>query len=612
MEKEKINDIIFFLKLKKQLEEIDAEIDYINTLLHEARKELNVMQLEEISKYMNVLTNRLDQLQNQRNSIMNQLDKISPKYYKIINLTSKIVSYFITNRDRVLNSELSIEEFRDKMRDLYPKINEVISILTSEMNQLNELIDNYANHPFANVLRKEIDKIKENLAITIRIKKTLDLDVNAIKKLAKYLGLWVKNQDTNETGLITNMVLRKEDFIPFLEISKEEEVESSILEELFNEISIELGVNNLEELIYNINKDLGVNIPITPSLLIRYIRKNNLSISVSLIRKLVPKYKKLGYVSINRLVSAQDVNKMAILNIRSDDLNRDLNAFRAPSLIMLSSDLLFRSINILGYKYTLFRQAILPKLGYSVILLLRNEKNDPLPNYLFLKRFLEIIKRVRLKLFQDLGIMFDANKISPEDITWISRLVIVKALSREKNITESNALRPNNLFSFCLKFGIPIFYEEILQSYFNIMETSNFSFGGGRLKLKVEKLPYPISKYINLRYLAPYLPHNCMDLLGVTIKRDSMKLHCFTYLEDETIQSLISDFKIPSKLAITIENDPKRLLRAIILSRRIRTIEEYSKVKKKLNIMTIDYEDIEKKIGKSSRDILQRTLLENF
>jgi len=63
---------------------------------------------------------------------------------------------------------------------------------------------------------------------------------------------------------------------------------------------------------------------------------------------------------------------------------------------------------------------------------------------------------------------------------------------------------------------------------------------------------------------------------------------------------------------MTIENDPKRLLRAIILSGRIKTIEEYSKVKRKLNVITIDYREIEDKIGKTSKDILQRTLLENF
>jgi len=610
--KEKFDDIVLFLRLKGQLEEIDAEIDYINTLLYEARKELNVKQLEEISEYINVLTDRLDQLQKEKNKIINQLEEISPRYYRIINLTSKIVSYFVNNRERVLNSELPIEEFRKKMEELHPKINEIISILASEKNQLNQLINNYINHPLANVLRREIEKIKENLTIALRIKKTLDPDINAIKNSVNYLGLLIKSQDNNEVGLITDVVLRREDFSPFLEVSKEKEVESSILEELFNEVSIELGINNLEEFIYSINRNLGINTPITPSLLIRYIRKNNLSIKSSLVKKLIPRYEKLGYIPVKKLINTQNMDKAGILNVKSDDLDTKLNTFRAPSLIRLSSDLIFKTINILGYKYTLFRQIVLPKLGYSIVLLLRDEKNEPLPNSLFLKRFLEIIKRIRVKLFQDLGISFNTNKISPEDITWISRLLIVKALSKEKNITESNALRPNNLFSFCLKFGIPIFYEEILQSYFNVIETSNISFGNGGLRLRVEKLPYPISRYMNLRHLAPYLPHNCMDLLGVTIKRDSMKLHCFTYLEDETIQSLISNFKIPSKLAMTIENDPKRLLRAIILSGRIKTIEEYSKVKRKLNVITIDYREIEDKIGKTSKDILQRTLLENF
>ncbi len=610
--KNEFDNIIHFLQLKGQLENIDKEIDYINTLLYEARKKLTVQQLEEINEYINILTERLDNLQEEKTKIINQMKEISPKYYRIINLTSKIVSYFISNRERVLNSEITLNEFRQKMEELYPKLNEIISILINEKNQLTKLVNNYKNHPLANVLLQEIEKIEEYLSIALKIEKILNPNISEIKNSVNLLGIWVRIQDIDEIGLVTDVVMEKESFNSFLEVSKEKELESSILEELLNEVSIELGISDLEELISNINRDLGISLPITASVLIRYLRKNNLSIRSSLAKKLIPKYEKIGYVPIKVATEKLREKRTQIIDLKPIDLNKDLNAFKAPSLIKISNDLIFKNINILGYKYTLFRQATLPKLGYSIILLSRDEKNEPLPNYTFLKRFLEIIERIRAKLFQDFGIAFDANKVSPEDITWISRLLIVKALSEERNITESNALRPNHLFSFCLKYGVPIFYEEILQSYFSAIETSNVAFRNGGLRLRVEKPPYPISKYINLRYLAPYLPHNCVDLLGVTIKRDSMKLHCFTYLEDETIQSLINSFRIPSKLAITIENDPKRLLRAMILSGRIKTIEDYSRVKKKLNIIIVDYREIEEKIGKNSRDILQRTLLENF
>ena len=607
--------IITFLELKDELESLDKRIEYIQTLLYEARKKLSVKEIEEINRYIMKLNEKLDELEAYRREIISRINEISPDYYKFIKLANKIVEYFTKQRDSVLNNEISLADFRKKNANVSEKIEHIISTLRQEKDYLEKLLVEDLPLQLKDRIRDEIESIDENLKLLEKIEKILSPEITLLKKAYKLLGLKIQFQGDSELlGTITDVYIRRDDFEIILEISRENELSSSDMEKLLKDLAVELGTQSLDDfttLMRTAAQEIGEEPLIIPTTVRKVLRKRNIPISKNIEKILTPKYTRIGFLELRTLLKEIQTSKDRIF-IDYKALQKIENTIKAPSIIKISQDLLLKHLRIMGNTYTIYSEVIVPNLGRVLILLQRDDKNEPMPDPAFLRRFLNIIKRIRKDLFETLGITPDIEKLSDEDICWITRLLIVKGLSGLKNVTESNALRPNLLFTFCLRYGIPMFYEEILQSYFSIVESYNISFKDARLGLRVERKPYPLSKYFNRKILAPFLPDNCVDLLGTTVRRDGVSIHCLEYLDENTMNSLIEEYKIPSKLTLTIEDNPKKLLRAIILSQKIKSLDEYLALKKKLRVMIINYHQIEDKIGRSSEDLLQRTLLENL
>lgn len=615
MQEAEVKKIISYLATKEKIEKIDQKIDYLQTLMYEARRQFSLKDLDVINEDVLKVQHKIEKLENLKKELTNKLKEIAPEYYKLIDLAQKIESFFMKKREDILNGDINFDEFKSNLKNIFDRITQLDEMLEREKEELSHLLKSNISEPIHNRILREIESIEEKINTLKKIKNILNPNIDNLKKAYRYIGEKIYIVGEKEiTGTITDVYIRKRDFKILLEISKEKNLDENTLELLLRELGVELGVKNSEELLSLLQKETSASDSdlLTATTILEVLKKLDLSIPTKIERALIPKYERLGFVAIDDLKSINHQRQKKIRSIvnYSSLISPNEAAFKAPSIIRIPTEYYSKIIRIFGYRYTIYTESIVPDVGYVLILLRRDEKNEPLPDSNFLRRFLKAIRSIRPKIFENFGIVANIEKLSTDDVYWITRLLVVKGLADQQDVTESTALRPHLLFAFCLKYGIPMLYEEIIQSYFSLIESYNLSIREARLAFRIRKQPYPLTKYFNKRKLMYLLPEDCSDIIGITVKKDRIILHCCRPLDDEKFNSIIESYKIPSKIIMSLDKHPKKIMRAIILSQKVRTPEEYSLLKKKVNIFTINYDDV-LKIEKS-QDIFIRVLLKFF
>ncbi len=609
-------ELMAFLEERKKLNEIETQVAYLKKLLEEAHKKLPMEMLENLSHHISKLSKKLEDLLSKKKEIENTIQRIAPAYYNHLKLSSRIIEYFKRYRLVVLRGEVEFKGFLNKLQNLSEKIFQLLESLENDDAALKEMLPMVSDDTHKDILLKDLEAISGNLHNLRKIAHILTPPLEEIKRAWKLVGFIVYGEE-GYLGHIIRVYLEKRSFEILLEIQKEREINEVIAEQLFKEIGVEFGTRSVDEFLDALKRELqrsGKEPLLIPSLIKIILEMKNLPYSHRIEKILAPNYDSVGFIKLSKLgtidLHRREIKISAEMLIPHDKIDEN-DLVLLPSITKMPPEILFRPIKFRGINYEVFQQTIIPRLGHALILLRRDEKREPLPHVGFLKRVLLIIKRARKKLLDTFGITARIEKLKDDDIYWLMRLLIVRGLSDVKNVTESNALRSSILFNFCLRFGIPILYEEILQSYFAVIETSNVIIHGNILKPKVDIDPPPLLRYFNYKELARYLPKDYKQLLGVSVRRDGIFLHCAKELSEDILERKIREYSLPPQIKSSIENDAEKLLRALILMRKLKSIEEYTSVKKQLEVAIINYETISNKF-KDVKEIVQRILLEAF
>ena len=612
---EEINSLLEYLSIKMQHEKLQNRINRLDTLVNMAQKKLSLSELDRISQDILTLTREMSNLELKRMELLKTMNEKSPEYVFLMNESKKIVKMIEQKLYSVAAQEITLIEFNNWFASIHGKLLGIINKLRREERKLANMIENKkVPIEYMDPLEREISLIKKLIDELETFSKMVSPNLKDVKKGWDYVGLPVVDTSTYRTlGMISDVVISIPNMDVLLEVSKEKEISSSVLDALFKLYKDEFGASDIEsfynKLLMTIksNTDFSGN-NLTPTIITRFFSLRGIYLDKNLKRILKPEYSKVGYLPLTKI--SKETAEQKITAKKEDIIVNNLTTVPAPSIHKIPENFIGSEIAIGNYTYKVYCQTWAPTLGTISLLLRLDENREPLPDLHLIRKVLKIAIKVKK---QDKGkyrqLLIAKKSKSPDDIYWAMRLAIVTGLRDYRDIAENQALRPSNIFTYCLKNKIPVVYPEIIESYFTVIKTSRFRFSESTLSLKQPIQIFPLRTIFNREFISSLTRKIFNDVLGIIIRKAGGIYIQGTPAFD--FKELInSDLKIPSAVIKFAKKSIKKLVKGLIFTGIIKSPADYRYVLNKLSVQEISYNEVIKGFNEDPRYSIQLQIIE--
>ena len=612
--------LITFFDLSDKLKNISNEIAYLEKLLELARRKLSIKDLQNLGDYLAKIRKKLELLNLQKEKMLEEMRKTMPEYKKHSDVSTKIINFFFRLKENIQNEPETLIEITKRLEEIRQKAIRAHSVLLSAKESLEKILKSgeIKNENHLQKLNEEISSLENNTMLLGRIVNLLKITPEFLNTKWSLLGYFVVTEEPKAfLGIVTNVVISKRTLTPLLEISTENTVSESFLNELFKEVGADFKARSVEEFIDKLHEEtrelFGIETDITPSILERIFARANIMFPKELQRHLKRQYSVKYYVDATKIGHERINAKKKIIKVFKGEFKfaKEEDVAQLPSLIKSSKELLFKDLSLGKYNYLIYTETILPNIGYSIIVLRRDENNEPVPDARFVRRVLEILEKTKKSPIK-LGDK-KLERMSDDRLIWILRLAIVKGIGAKYNVTEGNALRPRNFFQFLLEYNLPILYEDLLSAYFGVIPSANIVKINALIDFKVKVEPLVIKKWLNTeQILKLFRDIKPKEIVGLSFhKKRGISIKVVQEFSERKIYSFIKDRYGISEdiLRKHVKNSIKRLLMMLIYTGKIATFEEYRALQEELGVKTIEYEGLIKSF-KDPEVFLLYTLLQ--
>ncbi len=597
-----------YLSAARELQETNNELYYVSKLIDRAQTKLNIDSLSQLRPYMSILLQKLGELQARKLKLEQKLQKIKPQFVKMIDNAKEYVTQLKKFFLSTAKGQLSLGDLWNIIQNSRNIVSKLLENLRKSIEKIRDLEQKYRDELKA-YLRTIASDAEELIKILEIITKVSTIDPTTIIRYKKMLGSSVRLEPGGEQVLVTDVYMDMNGRI-FLEISMEEEIDKSTLEALYKDIGFDFMATDISDFRAKFIRRMYSRInkrELKPSIIKHFLSVEGYInyLSSETLSKLQPRYKVLGYVNVNEVTEQGGELIVEKRNLKESSTG----LIRCPSIKLLPETVLGNIIKIGDYHYQILAQTFLPNYGRVLICIRQDKNGEPLPHIKLVERIFLYLARRKNLAQEDLNHISKAVRLirsggNFEEIYWRLKIMIAKSgISPE--ITESTALRPMNVFRFCLKNSIPSLLSEIYAYYLYVVETDNVDVHGYDLKPKFQRLPHPFFSVFNPTTLKLLLGLECPEFLGVLYERNKVIILCGSSMDQDTLETIKKEYKLPSEFTYSIT----KLLKGLILLGKIKSLSEYYGLLDTLQINRIIYPEIVKEFDENDELVIAHTFL---
>lgn len=591
-----------YLKIEANSQEIREKAEYLQTLIDKAR-DLPLKTIMDLRGDLQILDTEVDRLWRRVKENRNAMDKNfkiwSQSLEEYEQLTYTIKDKFTTLTQK--NTDLTKEQLLE-IKNLARTIQQAVNELETYSKIVEKWVDNEAIRLLSEA-ESELERVKELKKQLERFQIPHSVDIEKIDHTWKKLGEGILNQNEEKIGFFSDVYLALEDLMPILEVKREQELSESRIKDLFEEIKNTYGKTSFHAFRRDISEEVKhvssfSKERLTPTNLKLVLEEKNIQLEGNVLELLRPEFKSIGYLRYEDLEKRGNRWK-----INDKKIIKNVKYLSVPCTVK-TDDLMGKKKNIGEFQYNIEFHHFLPKIGYSYFLLRKDREGNFTPSERLVRKILATF-REREEISGKVGIRIKEEIDDPEEAVWRLKMAVINGLEGA-DIGESEALKPKYLFLFCLKYGIPILFTELIQSYFDIVQSL-------KLRLPEEAInPPPLYGKLDLAELKQFLPPECWEILGLRLT-DQVKVRCTPKKsKSELIQMLQRKKRDTERVEeiVSESQDNRRLIQILLLTRRVRNVSDYREILTSLGKKDIDYRTVEEKMMTDSEErIYKRAIL---
>jgi len=586
-------NIVEYLRAAKELMEVEYEISMVSKLIEKTQAELDYERLKQLQPYMSVVVRKLGELQGKKVELEKKLAKTEPPVIRFVETVQKHIDRLRELLSMMYHGKISLRDFWDNISVLKERIPRMLEGLEKSRNIILKL-QSTAPAEAKKFLETKLNEINRMTKYLQRLSQVVSIDPSRILKYKRMLGKTILIEPTNEECILTEVYIDNKGNI-YLEISLEKEISSDALEALYREIGFDFMASDLrdfqEKMLRRMESRLGRR-SLRPSLIRNFLREEGLfnALSRETIDKLTPIFDVYGFVPIDKLTATPSGYR-----VHEKDIIRDSKELiKCPSVNMLPSGIVGKILRLENKYYLIVAQTFLPRVGRVLICLQQDVNGEPHPDISLLRKIFGLMARKKtldpeVKAYTDKALKLIQSGKNIDEVYWILKILIVRAgLKTAKKITESTALRPAYVFSYCLQNSIPLLFQEIVSHYVYVIETDLIEFTGREPKIKMPISPKPFFKVFDTKLLNVLIGQTCYEPLGITSEENKIILVCAPPLSRDIIKKKSEEYGIPLDFAQTAS----KLIRSLIYFGKIKSLTEYRALLDELNVQYIIYNEL--------------------
>lgn len=593
---------IQYLKIEKDSLEIREKAQYLQSLIDKAH-DLPLSTVLDLREDLRVINSEISRLKMKEEEIMKVLGENfrnwSQSLKKYEKLPQKVKELFYGISQRGLT-----EKRLSEVRKIASEIDEAVN----HLERYSEIVTPWVKEeefPLTNEGKRELERVVDLTKQLEKLQPPPSVNLSRIDKAWNLLGQDVINKEGEKIGFLADVYLSSDSFVPVLEIKKERELSNAQLRTLFNEIEEAYGKSSFHAFRKDISEEVRQlsalsNEHLTPTNIKLVLEGKNIPVQ-GFSELLKSEFLVVGYISYNVIVEQGDKQKV------NEDKIRELpsNTFSIPCTVK-GGELIGETKQIGEFNYSVKFHHYLPNIGYSYILLRRDREGAFLPSEKIVRKILATL-RERREISREIGIRIKDNINDKSEAVWRLRMAVINGL-KAREIGEREALRPKYLFPFCLKYGIPILFSELLQSYFDIIQGSKLQ------KLRIEALKSTPLEEMENDYFSNLLPRECGEFLGFR-PLSTLDFQCTSMKSKEELIEILESRvggKEKAEEIVSISSSIQRLIQILLLTRRIRNVSDYRELLTSLGQRHFPYKDIEDKLEGEVEQRIYRKAVSNF
>ena len=583
------------MRLAKELMDVNYEISMVSKLLDKSQSELDYNRLKSLQPYLSVIVKKLGELHGKKVQLERQISKLKPPFIKFIDSVNEHINQIKDLLKMVYHGKLNLNDFWNKISALRENIPKMLEGLKKSRDIIDKIKQN-APEEVQRFLETKIQTINSLSEYLDRLSRLVSLDPSKILKYKKNVGKTIIIEPIGETCIISEVYIDASGHI-FLEVAKEEEIDSGTLEALYQEIGFDFAATDIldfkDKLLRRMQSRLKIR-SLQPSIIKSFLREEGLLsyLSRETMDKLKPKYAVVGYSPINKIASTP----MGFKVNESDLIKKRSTLIRCPSVKLLPEGVVGKILKLENRYYLIATQTFIPMLGRVLVCLQQDVNGEPLPNITLLEKiFAFLIKKEAVdpdvKKYATKALKFIKGGKNIDDAYWTLRILIMRAgLKTSRKITESTALRPSHVFSYCLQNSIPLLFQEIVANYIYLIETDYIEIEGKEPKAKIYITPKPFFEAFNVKLLNMLIGNICHEPLGILSENDKLILVCAPPISQDIIKKKSEEYGMPLDFAQTAS----KLIRTLIYFGKIKSLTEYRALLDEINVQMIIYNELVK------------------
>ena len=588
-------EIMEYLHTAKELMEVDYELSMASKLLEKTQTELDYNRLRQLQPYLSVIVKKLGELQGRKVDLQNKLTKIEPPFIRFINSVQEHISKLHELLSMVYHGKINLKDFWDNISTIKERIPKMLEGLNKSREIILRLQTTTPDEVkrFLNSKLNTIDKLSKYLD---RLSQVVSIDPSKILRYKKTVGKIVIVEPQNEQCVISEVYIDTKGEI-YLELSIEQEISGDALESLYKEIGLDFTATDVrdfqEKLLRRMHSRMGFH-SLKPSAIKGFLREEGLlhSLSRETAEKLTPNFQTYGYAPISKLTSSPSGYR-----ISDSDVVRDAKGLiKCPSVNMLPPRIIGKILHLENKYFLVVSQTFLPRVGRVLVCLQQDSNGEPHPDASLIDKIFRLLARKKtidpeVKRYISKAIKLLERGKNVDEAYWILRILIVRAgLKTSKRITESSALRPAYVFSYCLQNGIPLLFQEIVSHYVYVIETDLVEFEGKEPKIKMPIKPKPFFEVFDIKLLNILVGQVCHENLGIIGEENKIILICAPPINQEIIRRKSEEYGLTLDFAQTAS----KLIRTLIYFEKVRSLTEYRTLLDELNVQYIIYNELVK------------------
>ena len=589
------NEISNYLRIAKELMEVEYELSMTSKLLEKTQTELDYNTLKQLQSYMAVIVKKLGELQGKKVELQRKLSATEPPFIRFIDTVHSHINRLRELLSMVYHGKINLKDFWDSISVLKERIPKMLEGLDKSREIILKLMSSASPEvrKFLETKLRDVEQINDYLR---RLSQVVSIDPSKILRYKRHLGKTVMIEPHNDEYIISEVYVDARGSI-YLELSAEEDIDAETLEALYKDIGFDFMASDVrdfqEKLLRRMHSRLGRR-SLRPSLIKSFLREEGLlnSLNRETLNRLSPRFTRIGYVSVDKIVSTPGGFKTDERNI----IRNSKGLIKCPSVNMLPEGIIGKIIRLEDKYYLIVSQTFLPSLGRVLICLQQDANGEPLPHISLIDKIFRFLARKKtldpeVKKYVSRSIDLIRTGRNLDEVYWTMKILIVRAgLRTSKRITESTALRPSNVFSYCLQNSIPLLFPEIVSHYVYVIKTDLIELESGEPKIKMPISPKPFFEAFNIKLLNILVGQICYENLGILSEKNKIILVCAPPLNQDIIRRKSEEYGIPLDFAQTAS----KLIRSLIYLGKIRSITEYRAILDELNVQLIIYNELVK------------------